>query len=245
MVVTWQTGKTFKGCKYFYRAQSVSSPLSSCILRTKYRLESLTVSTVTPGYSFTGACANSSPAVPQDTCVKNCRGIMAPVHLHCLFLSNCISVKSTCFQWQQCNVHGVCVTLTQLCFHSQWKCQRQQEFHYPRSLTQSNRKHQVNKFHIQPETLSSSLMYATVPLAVILIRPDQSGASSFQSAALQTNGCDEQSQSCRSARIIQSNSMIIQLSLEVQWWNDLTQGITLLWCDRRDDIFNLKINTKQ
>ncbi|PWA33412.1 hypothetical protein CCH79_00014176 [Gambusia affinis] len=69
-----------------------------------------------------------------------------------------------------------------------WKCQRQQEFHYPRSLTQSDRKHQVYKFHIQPETLSSSLMYATVPLAVILSRPDQSGASSFQSAALQKNG---------------------------------------------------------
>lgn len=37
-----------------------------------------------------------------------------------------------------------------------------------------------------PETLSSSLMNATWPLAVILIRPDQSGASSFQSAALRT-----------------------------------------------------------
>lgn len=35
-----------------------------------------------------------------------------------------------------------------------------------------------------PETLSSSLMNATLPLAVILIRPDQSGFSSFQSAAL-------------------------------------------------------------
>lgn len=35
-----------------------------------------------------------------------------------------------------------------------------------------------------PETLSSSLMNATLPLAVILIRPDQSGVSSFQSAAL-------------------------------------------------------------
>lgn len=38
------------------------SPPSSCIRRTKYRLESLTVSTAMPGYSFTGACANSSPA---------------------------------------------------------------------------------------------------------------------------------------------------------------------------------------
>lgn len=37
---------------------------------------------------------------------------------------------------------------------------------------------------ILPETLSSSLINATLPLAVILIRPDQSGASSFQSAAL-------------------------------------------------------------
>lgn len=36
----------------------------------------------------------------------------------------------------------------------------------------------------KPETLSSSLMKATFPLAVILSRPDQSGASSFQSAAL-------------------------------------------------------------
>lgn len=41
----------------------------------------------------------------------------------------------------------------------------------------------VLKFSL-PETLSSSLMYATLPLAVILIRPDQSGFSSFQSAAL-------------------------------------------------------------
>lgn len=43
-----------------------SSPLPSCIRRTKYRLESLTVSTEMPGYSFTGACANSSPAGQED-----------------------------------------------------------------------------------------------------------------------------------------------------------------------------------
>lgn len=37
---------------------------------------------------------------------------------------------------------------------------------------------------VKPETLSSSLMKTTFPLAVILIRPDQSGVSNFQSAAL-------------------------------------------------------------
>lgn len=42
------------------------SPLSSCIRSTKYRLESLTVSTAMPGNSRTGACANSSPAGQED-----------------------------------------------------------------------------------------------------------------------------------------------------------------------------------
>lgn len=49
--------------RWRYNAETVApSPPSSCIRRTKYRLESLTVSTAMPGYSFTGACANSSPA---------------------------------------------------------------------------------------------------------------------------------------------------------------------------------------
>lgn len=51
----------------YYTDIFTPSPLPSCIRRTKYRLESLTVSTAMPGYSFTGACANSSPAGQEDT----------------------------------------------------------------------------------------------------------------------------------------------------------------------------------
>jgi len=118
-------------------------PLSSCILRTKYRLESLTVSTTTPGYSFTGAWANSSPAGPQRIESKVLR----------------------------------------------WKRQHMQYFRSPVSQdkkTWSNQASCINSRNVKPDTLSSSLMYATWPFAVILIRPDQSGVSSFQSAALQT-----------------------------------------------------------
>lgn len=52
----------------------------------------------------------------------------------------------------------------------------------------------VHKKKAEPETLSSSLMKATFPLAVILSRPDQSGVSSFQSAALLYSKESKQSQ---------------------------------------------------
>lgn len=58
-----------------------------------------------------------------------------------------------------------------------------QEGHRPGSQT-LNLSFRLSTVEVKPEILSSSLMKATFPLAVILSRPDQSGASSFQSAAL-------------------------------------------------------------